>query len=431
MRIAVWYNLPSGGAKRALHYHIRGLVERGHTVESWCPPSVDQTYLPLGEMIAEHVVPMDWRPNYDRSLLDRLLRPRHDILVGHEVITRHSRVCAQQINAGGFDVFLAHPCQYLCAPPIGRFIQIPSVFYIQEPRRVLFEASPEPPWLGLPSDTPGWWRPAGLLARMESAARIRRVRRDARLEVENADAFDEILVNSLFSREGVLRAYGLDARVCYLGVDTDLFVPQGKPRGDFIVGVGAVAPAKNLHFVIESLALVPPPRPQFVWVGNVSDSRYIEQVKRLAREREVDFTIRMRVSDDELLDLLNTARMMAYAPRLEPFGYAPLEANACELPVVAVAEGGLRETILDGVTGLVVEPDPAAMAQAITRLRDDPAYAAQLGKNGRRVVSERWSVGAAVDRLERRLNERAGIAARPAAIGPSPSAVVARASPQR
>jgi hypothetical protein len=32
MKIAVWYNLPSGGAKRALYYHVRGLVERGHTV---------------------------------------------------------------------------------------------------------------------------------------------------------------------------------------------------------------------------------------------------------------------------------------------------------------------------------------------------------------------------------------------------------------
>lgn len=387
---------------------MRGLIERGHVVEAWCPPSVDPTYLPLGEMITEHVVPMDWRPNYHRSLLDRLRHPRHDMAVGHEVITRHSRVCAEQINAGGFDVFLAHPCQYLCAPPIGHFIQIPSVFYIQEPRRALFEASPELPWLGLPSDTPGWWTGQGLLARVESAARIRRVRRDARLEVENARAFDEILVNSLFSRESVLRAYGLDARVCYLGVDTDLFVPQGKQRGDFVVGVGAVAPAKNLHLIIESLALVPQARPHLVWVGNVSDGRYVEQVKRLAREREVDFTIKMRVSDDELLDLLNTARMMTYAPRLEPFGYAPLEANACELPVVAVAEGGLRETILDGVTGLVVEPDPAAMAQAIMRLRDDRAYAAQLGTNGRRVVCERWSVGAAADQLERRLTERSG-----------------------
>ncbi len=40
-------------------------------------------------------------------------------------------------------------------------------------------------------------------------------------------------------------------------------------------------------------------------------------------------------------------------PILEPFGLAPLEANACELPVVAVAEVGIHEIVIDGVTGLL------------------------------------------------------------------------------
>ena len=57
MKIAVWHNLPSGGGKRALYNHVRGLRERGHTLESWCPPTADQNYLPLSELIAEHVVP--------------------------------------------------------------------------------------------------------------------------------------------------------------------------------------------------------------------------------------------------------------------------------------------------------------------------------------------------------------------------------------
>lgn len=56
MKIAVWHNLPSVGGNRALCGHVKGLVERGHTVESWCPPSVDQTYLPLSEWSREHQV---------------------------------------------------------------------------------------------------------------------------------------------------------------------------------------------------------------------------------------------------------------------------------------------------------------------------------------------------------------------------------------
>ena len=46
------------------------------------------------------------------------------------------------------------------------------------------------------------------------------------------------------------------------------------------------------------------------------------------------------------------ATAMVYAPCLELIGLAPLEANACRLPVVAVAEGSVRETIVDGVYGL-------------------------------------------------------------------------------
>src|SRR5215467_1711084 len=56
MKIAVWHNLPSGGGKRALYYHVRGLVERGHEITCWSLDTADQSYLPLTEFAREHVV---------------------------------------------------------------------------------------------------------------------------------------------------------------------------------------------------------------------------------------------------------------------------------------------------------------------------------------------------------------------------------------
>jgi glycosyltransferase involved in cell wall biosynthesis len=111
------------------------------------------------------------------------------------------------------------------------------------------------------------------------------------------------------------------------------------------------------------------------------------------------------VTDNELIDIYNRASMMVYAPRLEPFGFVPLEANACGLPVVAVAEGGVRETVIDGMNGLLVESDEMAMASAIERIRDDKDYAHSLGKNGRNMVVEKWSLRASIDRIEQRLEE--------------------------
>jgi len=67
LRIAVWHNLPTGGGKRALYCHVRGLVERGHTVEAWCPPTADQAHLPLSALIPEHIVPLHWDDGRPRN----------------------------------------------------------------------------------------------------------------------------------------------------------------------------------------------------------------------------------------------------------------------------------------------------------------------------------------------------------------------------
>ena len=91
---------------------------------------------------------------------------------------------------------------------------------------------------------------------------------------------------------------------------------------------------------------------------------------------------------------------MLYAPRLGPFGLAPLEANASGVPVLAVAEGEVRETIIDQVDGLLVDSHPAAMGAAIQHLRDDPAFARRLGIAGREAVEGKRGLEQAMDRLK-------------------------------
>jgi len=119
----------------------------------------------------------------------------------------------------------------------------------------------------------------------------------------------------------------------------------------------------------------------------------------------VGFEPKVGVDDDELVNTLNRAAMMVYAPRLEPFGLAPLEANACGVPVIAIAEGGVRETVIDGVNGLLVEPDIKSTAAAIDHLRNEKLYARKLGESGTRLVTEKWSLRASIDRLERKLTD--------------------------
>ncbi|HKR60679.1 MAG TPA: glycosyltransferase, partial [Pyrinomonadaceae bacterium] len=56
-----------------------------------------------------------------------------------------------------------------------------------------------------------------------------------------------------------------------------------------------------------------------------------------------------------------------------------------------------------GINGLLVDPDPLAMAAGIKELLDDPGKARQLGQQGRQLVAERWTAESATERLEQRL----------------------------
>jgi glycosyltransferase involved in cell wall biosynthesis len=61
--------------------------------------------------------------------------------------------------------------------------------------------------------------------------------------------------------------------------------------------------------------------------------------------------------------------------------------------------------VIDGVNGLLVEPTADELASAIHRLMTDQALAARLGREGRRIVTERWTLDAAAERLEAALEE--------------------------
>lgn len=407
MRIAVWHNLPSGGGKRALHDHVAGLVARGHHVEAWCPQTADQTYMPLAKVCTEHVVPLSWEWPHPWTPLGRLMYPITAMRMRLAAMDEHCRACATQIDDGGFDVLFANSCTFFRSTSVGRHARIPSALYLQEPFRPLYEAYPSPPWAALDSSPTRNWSPRRMKAVAKDLAEKQSWRMQLREEVAGARAYDRILVNSAFSRESVLRAYGLESRVCPLGIDLDLFRPTGEPRERFVISVGGLNWAKGPDRVVRALAAIPAAsRPHLVWVGNFSERAEMERIERLARESDVTFDLKVRVSDAEMVSLLSRAAAMVYTPRLEPFGLAPLEANACGTPVIGIAEAGVRETVRDGVNGLLApDDDPAALGALISGLTSSPARADEMGRRAREHVQATWGMARAIDNIERHLGE--------------------------
>ncbi|MCP9493206.1 MAG: glycosyltransferase family 4 protein [Pyrinomonadaceae bacterium MAG19_C2-C3] len=404
MKIAVWHNLPSGGAKRALFDHVRGLVERKHTVEAWCLDTSDRDYLPLRELVPEHVVPFRWHASKLPTRGGRLVDEYRNSVRHLRAFDEACRQCANEIQAKDFDLLFANGSVLYYMPFVMRHVQIPTVMYLQEPFRPLYEAQPTLPWIAkVGSESNALYKRFGRF--MKELPRLQFMRLQAKEEWINAHSCDMILVNTYFSRESVLRAYDYDAKVCYLGVDTSLFQQQHKERERFIVGLGSFDSIKGIDLAIKSIALLTAPRPPLVWISNSGNTVYKDQMLTVAKEANVELQIKMRISDAELVDTLNRASLMLYTSRLEPFGYAPLEANACGTPVVAVAEGGIRETIQDGVNGLLVDREPEAIASAIKSLLSDATLRQSLGENAAQHVRQKWSLKHGIDRLEARLHQ--------------------------
>jgi D-inositol-3-phosphate glycosyltransferase len=130
-------------------------------------------------------------------------------------------------------------------------------------------------------------------------------------------------------------------------------------------------------------------------------------LSRLAEARGVTLHLEEQLGETDLVDRYQRSLVTVCAARLEPFGLTALESMACGTPVVAIEEAGFRDSVLDGETGFLVDPEPGAIAAAIDRLTADPGLAARLGRRGREWVEQRWSWEDAGRRLEAVLEETA------------------------
>ncbi|WP_410578515.1 glycosyltransferase [Amycolatopsis sp. lyj-108] len=191
------------------------------------------------------------------------------------------------------------------------------------------------------------------------------------------------------------------ASVVPCGVDLTKFTPDGEraPRtaARRIVSVGRLVPRKGFDLAIAALASLPDT--ELVIAGGPDSGPLTEvpEVRRLlAIADRLGVTDRVRlpglVSREQMPALLRSADAVVCTPWYEPFGIVPLEAMACGVPVVATAVGGLTETVVDGVTGMLVPPrNPKELAGALRRLLSDISACESFGIAGADRVRARYS----------------------------------------
>jgi phosphatidylinositol alpha-1,6-mannosyltransferase len=183
-------------------------------------------------------------------------------------------------------------------------------------------------------------------------------------------------------------------------------LPVGRPT---ILTIARLEERYKGHDVmVRALALVLAKVPDAQWVV-IGDGSLRPGLEQLARSYGIADSIRFlgAVSDEQRDAWLARAQLLAMPSRLpagdfagEGFGIVYLEAAAYGKPVVAGNVGGALDAVVDGETGLLVDPlDPLAVAEAITRLLRDGELAARLGAAGQ-ARAQRYAWPRAVERVE-------------------------------
>jgi glycosyltransferase involved in cell wall biosynthesis len=155
----------------------------------------------------------------------------------------------------------------------------------------------------------------------------------------------------------------------------------GGPLGDYVLSVGRIESVKRVDLAVAAMAHADRPIRLIV----AGDGTQRATVEALAARAGVSDRVTFigAVDDERLLALYAEALGVIYAPYDEDFGYVTLESFLARKPVITCADsGGVLEFVETDVNGFVLDPDPAAIGDAISRLHRNRALAQSLGDAG-------------------------------------------------
>ena len=233
----------------------------------------------------------------------------------------------------------------------------------------------------------------------------------ARMRIESSlmRHADRIIAECPQDRLDMEQLYGAaPGRICMApcGFDPEELWPEsqeaararlGIAAGRFVVlQLGRMVPRKGVDTVIQGVALLREQHgvdAELLVVGGDHerpDGRDLPEMARLrtlARQLGIEQHVRFVGQQPRaaLRHYFSAADVFATTPWYEPFGITPVEAMACARPVIGAEVGGIKSTVVDGVTGfLIPSRDPRALADRLAVLQADPELARRMGDEGLR-----------------------------------------------
>ncbi len=349
MKIAFYHELHKGGARRGTNEFAYQLKKRGHSVDLFTIEDVVREEKEFYTNIFSYkFYPKKWVGGNVRARLYK------DTIELFKLCLLNKKI-ANVINESSkhYDLAYVAASQYIESPFILNFLKVPSFFYCNDPYyRIIYE--------------PELFKAEGVNFFKRKYEQLNRLIRKY-LDIWNIHRASYIISISKFTRDMFARVYGMRGDVIHYGVNTSYFDYKKTKKEFDLLFIGSYDFLDGYPFF----------------------ENVIKKMKTNPKVRVVAFENEW-LSDNQLLELYRKSRIFVAVSYKEPLGMVPMEILSCGVPVVAVNEGGHRETVIDGKTGYLIKRDVSLFAKKLDFLLRHKSVLDAMGKQARRDMVENW-----------------------------------------
>lgn len=350
MKIAFFYNLTTGGAKRYVKQQI-DFLRKDHLIDVFTI-NYEKDIFDVSDLVNKIY---SYSFGFNSFLPKSLKRLRSDFEQFTVLKNLHKRI-ALNIDMNNYDLVIVHPDHFTQAPYLLRFLKTKNIYYCQEWLRIAYE------------DQFAFNEDVNYLKKIYESIN-RRIRK--KIDFINTQAAKIIFANSNFTASNIKMAYKKKSIVCYPGVNIDTFKPQNIKKIIDILFIGQKINLEGYNLLEKVLML---------YFKNI-------KLKIIDKKNEKEW-----MTDQELANEYNKAKVVVCLTLNEPFGFIPLEAMSCGVPVIAANSGGYRETVLNNKTGYLINFSVNDLYQALKNILSNENLATNFGRNGREWIEKKWSI---------------------------------------